>query len=187
MTRSRTVSRGRQPAPYLGVDFRIPITDMPPEYSPFMINFLCENGRIRKRPGHDDLGSFSGGLNFVIPGRDSSGDAQDIVINPTTTAVIGVGTVASPSSLGYRADYTIWQDKILIAGYNSVQELDPTVPSYTTRLSFTPSTTTTQRRGICSYRQRLYVAEGKKLHYSPSVGAISGTADTFDLQYDPFS
>lgn len=182
MTRARTTSRIANPAPYQGVDFRIPLTAMPPEYSPFMINFLSENGRIRLRPGHGQTQTITGSKPVIAIPYTSGNTVDNIIINPTQTRT-SAGTVAtSPEITSHQLDYTIWKNRILIAGTNTVVELNPLSPSYTNQMTFTSTATNAQfRRGICSYRERLYVAEGTKLHYG-GVGAFGGSSTSFDLQ-----
>ena len=66
----------------MGIDLRVPITDMAPEYSPFMINFHCHSGRLKKRKPHS--------LNAISTGSVSGSAAAEpkVIALPNSDKVI---------------------------------------------------------------------------------------------------
>lgn len=183
---TRSAKNGRvfiQP-PLSGIDFSMPITAIQTGYTPFMLNYHIENGQLRKRYGHkitvEAPTDEAKCIPTVIPYYDGSSVTQILVSNTQTTD--GTTTTTTDTAVKMPAcDYVVWKGKIHIAGNAKTVQLDPSALTYTNGLTYTAQVANSTRKGICVYRERLYVGDGQKLYYSGSVGALSGAASSFDL------
>lgn len=183
MTKSRVNQRIALPFPIKGLDFRLPLFNMPLENSPFMLNFLTDNAKGEYRPPHT----------LVIEGPDGGGPGNEIgVIAVTisgteyiisvqgTTTTDGSGTSATPATLAPPYfDYTIFRDTLFVAGEAVVSSLNPSTLVWANTFTFTGITNPPYP--ITSYRERVYVGSGTNLYYG-GVGAVTGAMTAFSIQ-----
>lgn len=180
-TKARTANRAFLQPPIMGVDFRIPIAAMPPEYSPFMMNYETVNGRLTKRDPHSKLFALVGNpgdLPFVIPVPNSS-----IVISVTpnkTENSAGAASTTTPTTVSNASDWIYFNNTILVAGNGVVYQLNPTTLAWTSGLTFTPVLGAGFRKPIVQYRNRVYVGDGATLYYG-GIDAILGAMTAFPL------
>lgn len=182
MTRSRNVGRSYRQPPVGGLDFRVPTGALSSQYAAFMLNFHAQNGRLVKRAPHtevvdDGQNDYSNPMPFfdgleVIP----------ITVGPISTHDDS-SSVTNGGDFEYYSDHTVFKDSIHIpqdaSGSTNVQVLDPSALTYSTGITFTANSTGV-RRGICSYRERLYISDGVKIHYG-GVGSTTGSTTAFDI------
>lgn len=185
MTRSRVSSRVFLPAPVRGLDFRIPIFNMPEEYSPFMVNFMAENGKLYKRNGHTQtiLLSTNPGeqVSILIPYIGAAGFTE-ICVGRVKTATASTEVNTPTDILAPNHDWHIFKDSIYIAANNGVvYNLNPSTLVFTAALTYTQTSAAEQRKPITSYRERLYVGDKFNLYYG-GVGAVAGAMTAFSVQ-----
>jgi hypothetical protein len=165
--------------PYMGVDFRVPLYNMPTENSPFLLNALFENGRLKKRDAHSSVLDVAadGQIVAIIPSTGS----RVITIGTTTTRDTGGSSVASPTITGINpVNWIFYRNNILIpitlAGAGTVYNLDLSAFTWGAGLTYT-YVNTAPAPSICTYRERVYVASGKALFYG-GVGSVGPAAMT---------
>jgi hypothetical protein len=177
-SRSRVNQSTFLPIPARGVDFRVPIVNMPSEYSPWMFNFRISSGVAKVRPPHtqeiigvdgsDWCGVIVSGSKVIAVQAGANGTVDNSsvpVTNNTPADVI-------PESF----DYTEFRDRIFVGANGDTYEVDKTTLAWTSRFTHV-DTATLERRPVTSYRERLYMAAGKILHYG-GIGAITGAWTT---------
>lgn len=184
MSKNRVNSPRPILVPRLGIDLRVPVTDMPSDYSPFMINFHCETGRlIRRRPHSVNAAS-------VAPVTGSVGDIPKIIALKSSSKVIAIsgsyiwdneGTtpvLKSTYSLGMNQHYVdYWDDGNALYFTDTTGVLSLNLSTLVPTLAFT-NAAVDDRRPITKYRERFYWTDGTDLNYS-NAGATSGTVNTF--------
>lgn len=183
MAKSRNVQRYFVPPPVGGLDFRIPTSQLPSINASLLINFHAENGRLKKRNPHTvalDYQTDSASNCIGIPYFDGT-DVKPILINETKTDD-GTNETNTPLNVvGTRPDWTIFEDTILVPMHNTgeAQQLNPSTLVWSSGITYTLSNSG-GRHGICHYRERVYIADGDKIHYG-GVGATSGAATSFNV------
>lgn len=187
-SKRRTATKGFQGAPLGGVDFRVPLFAMPEDLSPFLFNFFNENGKLRKRDGHNvviEQTSIAGPGPIVVAIDGGAGEVA-ISISDTETKNLAGTTSVTPTNVDIPShDWTYFKNTVVFAGRTELHLLNPSTLAWTTGASYSSSTAglaNAQRRPICSYRERLYIGVGKVLEYSNSVGSTSTLHATgFDM------
>lgn len=186
MTRPRSATKLAYPAPVMGIDFRIPITDMPPQYSPFMMNFMIQGGKLRKRHSHTTAVESSVGSSDVavmcIPPRILSSN-KPIIINSNKTDDGSTSSSTPAGEISFDNHYIVYRDKLFVSGTTTVYTLHPTTLAWTSAFTYAGSNPSGNGGGgpLAAYRGRLYVARGFDLEYL-APGAISGTPTVFSVQ-----
>lgn len=177
MAKALAAERVPLPPPVNGLDFRQPVFSQSAGYSPFMLNFYAEDGRLKKREPFTSVRSV--GSYAIIPYNGGSYE-KIISLDFANNTTDGTSTSATPaglraSSLQY-LDWVIYQDLILVPGNGTVQNLNPSTLVWTAGLTFTFATPAC-RPSICVYRERVYVGSGTNIYYG-GVGATGAGAMT---------
>jgi hypothetical protein len=167
------------PVPVRGVDYRVPIFEMPAQYSPWMFNVRLVSGLAKIRPPHTQeiIGSTASALSgcivsgSLVVGIQSgvAGTVSNVPATSTTPADV------TPESF----DYTEFRDRLFVTADGDTYELNKTTMVWTSVFTHA-ETNAGNRKPIASYRERLYMGCGKILHYG-NLGAITGVWNTTDL------
>ena len=169
------------PVPVKGMDLRIPVSSMPPEYSPFMVNFLVQGGKLRKRNRHSFYGrgnTTESSVPIVIP---SQTNVDIINIGENDTFSLSAGPTSTPAEVHPPFhDYIYFNGNLLVCGYGVVYILNESSLAYTSGLTFT-GLISTDRQPITHYRGRVYVGASYNLYYG-GVAATSGAMTAFSVQ-----
>lgn len=184
MTRTRVANRGFIPAPVSGLDFRVPVFNMPPEYSPFMLNFYNVNGRLKKRDAHTTaVTSTTPATDIVIAVPPTYGGSTRPIIVGETTTDNGSTSSATPAQLHPLHDWTSFRETLFFGARSEIYTLNVSTLAWTNTFGYsgTLPSSDTQRRPLVAYRERMYAGYGFDLNYG-GVGAITGTMTAFSVQ-----
>jgi len=137
-TKARSANRAFLQPPIMGVDFRIPIASMPPEYSPFMMNYETVNGRLRKRDPHSLVFTpvTSANPNILVIPVPGSTKVINIGFNKTEDNEATTPTNTPGAIAAGKCDWIYFAGELLVTGTGVVYKLNITTLAWTLAFTF---------------------------------------------------